>query len=77
MEDIEKYIVGYYKKKEGDKIWWAYTPQIHGTMTFTFDKKKLYNVFGDYPRNLSKEEKQIFDSENPYWKDFFNGRDAG
>lgn len=42
-----------------------------GLYLFTFDRKKIYNLFSDYPHNLSPEEKKIFDEENPYWKKFF------
>ena len=38
---------------------------------FDFDKVKIYNLFADYPHNLTPEEKEIFDKENPYWCDFF------
>ncbi|WP_428979555.1 DUF7675 family protein [Fenollaria massiliensis] len=30
-----------------------------------------YNFFRDYPYKLSKEEKEIFDKENPHWVGFF------
>ena len=40
----------------------------------SFDKKKIYNLFADYPHNLTAEEKEIFDKENPYWCDFFKGK---
>lgn len=34
-------------------------------------------MFRDYPHELSDEEKDIFDRENPYWKDFFKEREMG
>ena len=42
-----------------------------GEHLFTFDKKKIYNLFEDYPQNMSKEEVEIFSKENPYWREFF------
>jgi hypothetical protein len=42
-------------------------------MEFSFDKKTIYNMFEDYPEKLSIEERQIFDTENPYWASFFRG----
>ena len=62
----------FYKNNETDKIWWADELDKVGEFYFTFDKEKIYNLFEDYPQNLTKEEKEIFDSENPYWKKFFN-----
>jgi len=35
---------------------------------------KIFNLFADYPYNLTPEEKEIFDKENPYWKEFFKER---
>ena len=61
----------FYKKKDTDKIWWADELDRVGEIYFTFDKKTIYNLFEDYPQNLTKEEKEIFDSENSYWKNFF------
>ena len=45
-----------------------------GEFLFSFDKKKVFNLFADYPHNLTPEQKEIFDKENPYWKDFFKDR---
>ena len=45
-----------------------------GDHVFSFDKKKGYWLFRDYPWALSQREKEIFDKENPYWKDFFRAR---
>ena len=64
----------FYKKNPKDKIWWVDNGgEVKGEMVFSFDKKKLYNLFKDYPQNLSKEEKEIFDSENEFWKEYFGG----
>ena len=64
----------FYKKSKNDEIWWADDLESVGEFLFSFDKKKIYNMFADYPHNLSKEEKEIFDKENPYWKNFFEDR---
>ena len=64
----------WYKQEETDIIWWQDTPDRVGEFLFSFDKKKTYNLFADYPHNLSKEEKEIFDKENPYWAEFFSDR---
>lgn len=45
-----------------------------GRHLFSFDKKKIYNLFADYPHNLTADEKKIFDKENPFWKEFFADR---
>ena len=45
-----------------------------GEMLFTFDGKKIFNLFRDYPHALTAGQKQIFDAKNPYWADFFKDR---
>lgn len=64
----------FYKKHEGDKIWHVRYVGLCGHQAVSFDKKKILFIFGDYPKNFSKEEKTLFDKENPYWADFFKGR---
>ena len=64
----------FYKNKETDKIYWVYNLDSVGERLFTFDKKVIFNLFADYPHKLSKEQKQIFDEENPEWADFFKNR---
>lgn len=61
----------FYKNKETDTIWWVENPDTFGEFLFSFDKKKIFNLFADYPQNLTKEQKQVFDKENPNWRDFF------
>lgn len=65
-----------YKENETDIISWVDNVGVFGEHLFTFDGVKIYNLFADYPHNLSKEEKEIFDRENPYWRDFFKDRNA-
>lgn len=64
----------FYKEKPTNKIWWVSNPETIGEWLFSFDKKKIYNMFADYPHNLTTEEKEIFDKENPYWAEFFSDR---
>ena len=64
----------WYKNKPTDKIWWLDNSDKVGEWVFSFDKKKTFNMFADYPHALTKEQKEIFDAENPYWKDFFKDR---
>lgn len=53
---------------------WIDNPDRVGEMLFTFDGKKIFNLFRDYPHELTEEQKRIFDSENPYWAEFFKDR---
>lgn len=64
----------FYKENEADQVWWIDTSDRDGEFLFSFDKKKVFNLFADYPHNLTPEQKEIFDKENPYWKDFFKDR---
>lgn len=65
----------WYKNHESDQVWWLETSSKGvGEFVFSFDKKKIFNLFADYPHNLTPEQKRIFDDENPYWKDFFKDR---
>jgi hypothetical protein len=45
-----------------------------GQHLFSFDKQTVFNLFADYPHNLTIEQREIFDKENPYWADFFKDR---
>ncbi len=64
----------FYKENKNDTISWIDNIGVIGERLFTFDGKKIYNLFADYPHNLNKKEKAIFDKENPYWANFFNDR---
>ena len=64
----------FYKENDTDTIWWVENPERIGEWLFSFDKEKIFNMFADYPWNLSPKEKSVFDKENPYWADFFKDR---
>ncbi|MGL5913206.1 MAG: DUF7675 family protein [Bacteroidales bacterium] len=72
--DNKKEYIEFYKEKASDKIFWVNNTDVIGEHLFSFDKKKIYNLFEDYPHNLTKAEKSIFDKENPYWASFFSDR---
>ena len=61
----------YYKENESDQVWWLDIPGDIGTIVFSFDKKKKYYLFCDYPDKLTVEQWMIFNAENPHWVDFF------
>jgi hypothetical protein len=63
-----------YKDNPEDKVWWVDKIGTTGEFLFSFDKKKAYNLFRDYPHKLSPEEWMTFNKENPYWADFFKDR---
>lgn len=73
METEKKQLV-FYKEKETDTIFWVDNSETVGIWLFTFDKKNIFNMFSDYPFKLTKQQKKIFDKENPYWADFFKAR---
>lgn len=64
----------FYKENDSDQIWWIDSDGV-GEWLFSFDKKKIYNMFRDYPNNMTDEEVKIFDRENPKWAEFFARRD--
>lgn len=53
----------FYKDNESDQIWWLENDSI-GVWEFSFDKKKIYNFYRDYPQNMTDEEVAIFKREN-------------
>lgn len=69
MERSDKF----YKNNKGDVIWWL-DSECKGEWLFSFDKKKVFNMFADYPDKLTPEQKRIFDKENPEWAEFFSDR---
>ena len=60
------------KKIEGFR--WIRDPEQKGEFLFTFDGVEVFSLFRDYPYRLTKDQKDAFDAENPYWADFFKDR---
>lgn len=61
-------------KNSQKKCIWIDNPDRIGEMLFTFDGKQIFNLFQDYPHALTKEQKSLFDEENPFWAEFFKDR---
>ncbi len=53
---------------------WIRNPERIGEHLFTFDGKRIFNLFRDYPHELSPDEKESFDRLNPFWANFFKDR---
>lgn len=62
----------YWHKEKGEKIWWLYDGRRE--LVFSFDRVHKYYLFRDYPYKLTREQKEIFDKENPFWVDYFADR---
>jgi len=66
----------YYFNEEGNVVKEKFyrNEELIFEQNFSFDKKVIFNLFEDYPHNLTDEQKELFDKENPYWADFFKNR---
>ena len=64
----------FYKNNPSDKIWWVDNMEAKGEFLFSFDKETIFNLFSDYPFKLTKEQREEFDKENPFWAEFFRDR---
>ncbi|QHJ73733.1 hypothetical protein [Butyrivibrio virus Ceridwen] len=63
------------KNNPNDKIWWLdNSADTCGEFVFSFDKKEAFYLYQDYPYKLTKEQKAVFDAENPHWVAFFMDR---
>lgn len=64
----------WYKENTNDKIWWLdNSDEIEGVFIFSFDKKTKYNLFADRDK-LTPAQKKIFYDENPFWREYFEGK---
>lgn len=73
-----------YKKRKGDywtkshknsKVYWLQNDnqcvRPRGEWIFSFDKKYIYNFYGDYPKRMTKKEVEFFDKYEPFWSKYF------
>lgn len=75
IKDVDRYEYSdFYTKKPGGRVFWISKIDTIGQFMFSFDKQKIYHLFRDYPNALTPEEKAIFDSECPFWHEFFEGK---
>lgn len=49
----------FFKNNPDDKIWWVDDHEKVGEWLFSFDKKHIFNMFRDYPYELTDEQKNI------------------
>lgn len=63
------------KKDNNTGFRWIKKPEQKGEFLFIFDGKKVFNLFSDYPHELTAEQKMEFDEKNPFWADFFKEQD--
>lgn len=61
----------FYKNDPKSRVFWIDHIDVIGEFLFSFDRKKVYNLFSDYPQALSPDEKDLFDHDQPYWANFF------
>ncbi len=74
-EKLERMHLGqFYKKNPGDQIWCIDALGEKEPLLFSFDRETIFNYWPDYPEKLTKEEKAIFDKENPFWAEFRSGK---
>lgn len=55
----------WFRHKASDTIWWRDNYDAVGEFLFSFDKRKTFNFFRDYPQELTEEQQRIFEKENP------------
>ena len=60
----------FYKENPTDKVLWLDDDTT--TIGFTFDRKKIFYLPRDY-WEMTPKQKEIFDRENPFWKEFCGG----
>lgn len=64
----------FYKDNPDDRIWKVSHIGYAGELLFSFNRKKIYYLWTDYPWKFTQEEKRIFYEEKPFWAEFFKDR---
>lgn len=75
------------KRSKKDKIYWVdhflsykskfdFEDRMMGELLVSFDRRRIFNLWCDYPWKFTPEQKALFDKENPYWANFFQDRNG-
>ncbi len=75
----EKTTYKFSRRNPGDKIWRVIEvmedgERVLGQLLVSFDKKKIHNVYADYPDKMTKEEQKLFEKEYPDWVEMLSGK---
>ena len=68
---MESNHIEFYKENPSDKVWWVQDSEAL-YIAFSFDQKEIFYLPRDYHK-MTPEQKEIFDKENPFWKEFCGG----
>lgn len=71
-DELSEYI--FYKENEDDQVYQVDHTTAIGELLYSFDGKTILNLWTDYPEKFTKEQKEIFDKQEPYWANFFKAR---
>ena len=64
------------KDSPNNSVWWLVEVDEEideDDYVFSFDKKRRYHLFRDYPMKLTPEELEIFNKEYPFWRRYLVG----
>ena len=71
-DELPEYI--FYKENKDDQVYQVDHTTAIGKLLYNFDGKTILNLWTDYPEKFTKEQKEIFDKQEPYWANFFKAR---
>ena len=57
--------LAFHKLDKDDLIWWTGPIDRYGGISFSFDKKRVFDFYSEYPDKLTPEQIKIFKKENP------------
>ena len=56
----------FYKNNPNSRVWWLAKDECDfDEFLFSFDKKKIYNLYEDYGHNMTDEEMEILNEDEP------------
>lgn len=66
-------IYEFYKVDDENTMWSVRDGHI-GPVLVSFDKKKIYNLWCDFPNEFTKDQIAIFKKEMPFWYNMLKSR---